>query len=265
MDRSASGSISKRRHVWKSDRGKGLSRVPRKVFSRRGTQFNWEAAIIPSVRGGRRAHPPKNVASLKKINAKELKKAFFSALSYVVDKDRVAMKYDSVDKIDRDLPLVISSEVLDLKSKEFLESLRKILGDLSNVGIQKSSIRAGIGKMRGRRHKKNAGLLLIIGNDEDKKVNGIEVIHSGDLIVSDLASNGARLVMFSEKAVKELEEFREGKVSDGKSKDKKRKDKTESVRKIKSVKLKKKNEKKKINKVKNKKEEDEGKSGEKGE
>ena len=31
MDRSASGLQRKTRHVWKSDRGKGLSRIPRKL------------------------------------------------------------------------------------------------------------------------------------------------------------------------------------------------------------------------------------------
>ncbi|MAH06655.1 50S ribosomal protein L4 [Candidatus Pacearchaeota archaeon] len=258
MDISASGNISKRRHVWKSDRGKGLSRVPRKVFSRRGTQFNWEAAIIPAARGGRRAHPPKNVVSLKKINQRELKKVLFSALSYVADKDEVAKKYDSVDKISRELPLVVSDNVLKLKSKEFIESLRNILGDLVGVGIQKSSVRSGIGKMRGRRHKVTSGLLLVVGSDEDKKVNGVEVVNTKDLIVSDLASNGARLVMFSEKAVKELEDYKEGKSSGENVKVKKKK---ESVRKVKSAKMKSKNVKKKANKIKGK----ESKSGEKGE
>ena len=64
MDRSASGNTSKRRHVWKSDRGKGLARLPRKIFWRRGTQFNWVGAEVASTRGGRRAHPPK-VISMK--------------------------------------------------------------------------------------------------------------------------------------------------------------------------------------------------------
>ena len=72
MNRSASGNIRHRRHVWKTDRGKGLSRIPRKIFWRRGTQFSWQGAIIPFARGGRRAHPPKAVIDLKKINKKEM-------------------------------------------------------------------------------------------------------------------------------------------------------------------------------------------------
>ena len=56
---SASGKIRHRRHVWKSGYGKGISRIPRKIISRRGSQFNWIGAEIASTVGGRRAHPPK--------------------------------------------------------------------------------------------------------------------------------------------------------------------------------------------------------------
>ena len=129
MDRSASGIQRKRRHVWKSDRGRGLSRIPRKVLWRRGTQFSWEGAIIPSARGGRRAHPPKLSANLKKINKKELKKALLSALSYSSSIKELKKKYSSLKnkKIDKDLPIIVEENILNLKTKEFLESLKKQL------------------------------------------------------------------------------------------------------------------------------------------
>jgi len=56
----ASGKIVHRRHVWRSGYGRGMSRIPRKVMSRRGSQFNFVAAEVSSTRGGRRAHPPKS-------------------------------------------------------------------------------------------------------------------------------------------------------------------------------------------------------------
>ena len=40
---------------------------------------------------------------------------------------------------------------------------------------------------------------------EEKKIKGIEVVNSDDLVVTDLAANGARLVIFTENAIKELE------------------------------------------------------------
>ncbi len=207
MNRSASGNIRHKRHSWKSDREKGIPRIPKKIFWRRGTQFSWAGAIIPSVKGGRRAHPPKNKINLKKINKKELRKALLSALSYSSSLDELKKKYTSLQdkKIDIKLPIIIEDKILLLKTKPSLESLNKILGDLKDVAIQKKSVRAGRGKSRGRKYKKNAGLLLVIGKNEKKDIKGIDVVKADKLRVSDLASGGARLTMFTENAIKELE------------------------------------------------------------
>jgi len=48
-------------------------------------------------------------------------------------------------------------------------------------------------------------VLFVIGKDEAKKIKGIEVVKANELLVSDLAANGARLCVFSEEGVKELE------------------------------------------------------------
>jgi len=207
MDRSASGKIRHRRHVWKTDRGRGLSRIPRKVFWRRGTQFSWEGAIVPSTKGGRRAHPPKGSVNLKKINKKELKKALLSALTYSSSVEEIKKKYSSLKdkKIGINLPIVVESKLLKLKTKDFFKSLKKILGELYDIALQKKNKRKGKGKMRGRKYKKNAGLLFVIGKNEEKKIKGIEVVKADQLIVTDLANNGARLSMFTEEAIKDLE------------------------------------------------------------
>jgi len=207
MDRSASGNVTHRRHSWKSDRGRGLSRVPRKIFWRRGTQFSWQGAIIPSVKGGRRAHPPKGSVNLKKINKKEMKKALLSALTYTSSINEIKKKYASLknEKIEIKLPIIIEDKVLGLNTKDFFKFLEKILGNLYGVAIQKKAIRAGKGTRRGRKYKKNAGILFVIGKNNKKKIKGIEVVNSDNLLVSDLASNGARLTIFSEEAITELE------------------------------------------------------------
>ena len=209
MDRSASGSVLHTRHDWKSDRGRGMSRFPKKKMWRRGTQFSWVAAIIPSARGGRRAHPPKVERRERKINKKEERKALLSALSYVCSSQELKKKYSSIEnkKIDFKLPIVIEDKMLRLKEKEFLISLRKILNDIYDIAIQKKSIRAGIGKMRGRKYKQNAGMLFVIGKDEKAKFQGVDIVNANELSVRDLADNGARLTMFSEKAIKDLEKI----------------------------------------------------------
>lgn len=208
MDRSAAGNVRHAKGAWKSVIGRGLSRIPRKKSWRRGTQFSWEGAIVPSTRGGRRAHGPHGNVDLKKINKKEMKKALLSALTYTNSVKELQTKYDSLKnkKIEHELPIIVEDKIISLNTKEFLSSLKNILGSLHDVAIQKKSQRAGIGKLRGRKYKKNAGLLFVIGKDEKKKIQGIDVIRANQLIVTDLANNGARLTMFSEKAVKELEE-----------------------------------------------------------
>jgi len=209
MDRSASGNVLHTRHDWKTDRGRGVSRFPKKTMWRRGTQFSWVGAIIPSVKGGRRAHPPHGEIKFRKINKKELHKAILSALTYVSSADEITKKYHSLEnkKIEIKLPLVVEDKILKLKSKDFFKMLKDVLGNLYGIAVQKKSTRAGIGKMRGRRYRKNAGLLLVIGKEEKMKISGIDVVNANKLKIADLADGGARLTMFTEKAIKELEEF----------------------------------------------------------
>lgn len=207
MNRSASGNVTHKRHSWGSDRGRGMPRIPKKTMWRRGTQFSWIGAIIPSVRGGRRAHPPHGNIPDKKINKKELVKTLLSTLTFISSVDEIKKKYSSLreKKLDIKLPLVVEDKILPLKTKEFFSSLRKILGETYDVAIQKKDVRAGKGKFRGRKYKKNAGALLIIGKQEKAKIQGIDVLNINEFTIEDLASGGARLVLFTEKAIHELE------------------------------------------------------------
>ena len=52
--------LSKRRRKYRGTYGIGQSRTPRKVMTRRGTQFFYVGAFAPQTVGGRRAHPPKS-------------------------------------------------------------------------------------------------------------------------------------------------------------------------------------------------------------
>ncbi len=208
MDSSASGNVKHNRHVWKTDRGKGLSRYPKKRMSDKGANFVWVAAIIPGVRGGRRAFPPKIIRKELKINKREQVLGLLSALAMVANNEQVKKKYSRLADVDFKvkLPLIVDSKILGLKSKAFFEMIKKILGEnVSEIAIQDKKIRAGRGKMRNRPYKRNAGLLLIVGNKEEKKISGIEVVKAQDLKLLDIAGNGARLTMFTEASIKDLE------------------------------------------------------------
>ena len=208
---SASGKIVHRRHVWKSGYGRGQSRVPRKQMSRRGSQFNWVAAEVPNARGGRRAHPPKvlSMMNILKVNKKELKLALFSAISATANEKEIVSKYRRLkDKKVGSLPLIVESKIISLKTKELISSLKKVIGKtLFELALQKKSVRSGKGKLRGRKYKKNAGLLLVTGEKEKLKTTAFDVQNAKNLSVVDLAKGGTgRLTLYTEEAIKYLVE-----------------------------------------------------------
>jgi len=208
---SASGIIQHRRHVWKTHYGHGISRIPRKIMSAKGNRFNWVGAEIASTVGGRRAHPPKvlSMINVKRVNKKEMKIALYSALSATADKNQISKRYQTLEKVDKDVPLIILG--LDkIKIKELLIKIKKLLGNnLYNIAIKKKSVRSGKGKLRGRKYKSNAGLLIVIGKDEKLKTNAFEVVNVKHLGVTDLARGGlGRLTLYTEQAIKDLEELK---------------------------------------------------------
>src|SRR3989344_1108430 len=206
----ARGKIVHRRHVWKTKYGKSLSRTPRKIFSRRGEQFNWEGAEVPNARGGMRAHPPKilSMLKIKRINKKEAKIALISALSATASSEIVRKKYSSLKGEKIEVPAVVDEKLLTLKTKNLLLTLKKILGEkVFDIAVKKKTIRAGKGKMRGRKHRKNAGMLLVMGKGEKIKTNAFDAKGADKLSILDLADGGTgRIVVYTEKAVKDLNE-----------------------------------------------------------
>ena len=131
-----------------------------------------------------------------------------SALAMTASEKEIKKKYSTLSNVQLKfkLPIIIEAKALTVKTGEFFSSLNKMLGDETySVAIQEAKVRAGIGKMRNRTYKKNAGLLLIIGNKEERKISGIDVEKAGDIKLIDLAINGARLVIFTEQAIKDLE------------------------------------------------------------
>ena len=206
---SASGKIKHRRHVWKTHYGQGISRIPRKSVSRRGDRFNWIGAVVPFARGGRRAHPPKilSMINTKRINKKELRIALMSAISATANEKEIVKRYASLKKIEN-APFVVETKLSGLKAKELISSLKKILGkDLFGLALQKKSVRAGKGKLRGRKYKSTAGLLLVVGKDEKLKTSAFDVVDVKSLGVNDLARGGVgRLTIYTEGAIKELGE-----------------------------------------------------------
>jgi len=208
---SASGKLKHHRKVWKSQYGRGMSRVPRKQMSRRGSQFNWVGATAPNTRGGRKVHSPKvlSMISLTRINKKEKQLALISAISATIIPELILGRYDSLNDIKViSPPYIVESKLIGLKSKDLIKSVKDILGEeLFNLALRKKTIRAGRGKLRGRKYKSNLGLLIVIGNDEKFKTKLFEIQKVNKLGVKDLANGGvARLTIYTETAIKDLRE-----------------------------------------------------------
>ena len=211
---SASGVLKHHRHVWKSQYGRGMSRVPRKTMTRKGSQFTWVGATVSNTRGGRRAHPPKAISMMGqgKVNKKELVKAIISAIAATASVKWVQKRYNSLlgkdNKTMPEFPIIVESKLTNLKSKELLVSLKKILGDeLFSISLKKKSVRSGKGKLRGRKYKNNLGLLIVTGNEEKLKSSGIDIVKVKSLSLEDLSKGvPGRLTVYTENAIKELGE-----------------------------------------------------------
>jgi large subunit ribosomal protein L4e len=205
---SASGKIIHRRHVWKSQYGRGMSRIPRKALTNKGSQFNWVGATVPNAVGGRRAHPPKieSMINTNKINKKELKIALASSIASTVNQELVAKRYSRLEKKDLPaLPLVIDSKIT--KVAELISVLKKVLGASFEVALRNKKIRSGKGKMRGRKYKSSAGILFVKGKEDKLSTKRFEVVSVENLSVNSLSKSGlGRLTVYTENAIKELGE-----------------------------------------------------------
>lgn len=208
----ASAELSRRRNDYRGSYGHGISRVPRKIMSRRGTRMNWVAAVAPGTVGGRKAHPPKAEKILtKSMNIKERKKAIRSALAASIDKNLVN---DRNHAVPEGYPFAIVDDFEKIEKTKDVKKALEALGlkeELTRVSVKK--IRAGKGKLRGRKYKVKKGPLIVVRNDcklMESAVNlmGIDIVKI-DRINCELLAPGAvpgRLTLFTESSIKELKD-----------------------------------------------------------
>lgn len=206
----ASAEISRRRHNYRGSYGHGISRVPRKILSRRGTRFNWVGAFAPGTVGGRRAHAPKAEKSFsQKINKREGKKAIRSAIAATIVKDIVK---ERGHKVPDDYPFVLESNIEEISKTKDIKNMLEKLGlkeELVRSSVKK--VRAGKGKGRGRKYKKRVGPLFVVSKEcklskSANNIPGIDIVEVKDINAELLAPGTApgRLTLWSEAAVEKL-------------------------------------------------------------
>ena len=206
-----SSTLSKRRKDYKTSYGKGLSRTPRKVMWRRGTQFGYVGATAPGTVGGRKAHPPKaEKIFTKKINIKERRKAIRSALSATFIIELIRLRNHQIPK---EFPFIIEDKIQSLeKTKDVKNILIKLGFEKELERSEGKIIRAGKGKNRGRKYRKKKGLLIVVSEKckllkSAANIPGIDIVDIKDINTELLApgTHAGRLTLYTESAINKLE------------------------------------------------------------
>jgi len=202
--------LSKKRRKYRGTYGYGTSRTPMKVMWRRGMRFGYEGGFAPMTKGGRMAHPPRSKKT-KKVNKKERLLAIRSALSACALKELVQKRGHVINS---EPPLIVEDSVQEIKQTKEVKQLLENLGlkeELERASEKK--IRAGKGKLRGRKYKKKTGPLIITSescalNKSAKNIPGVQTTTINKLSAEKLAPGGepGRLCVFTLSAIKKLQE-----------------------------------------------------------
>ena len=183
--------------------GRGASHVPR---IKNGSR----AAKVPQAKGGREAHPPVVAKVLvKQINQKEKQKAFRSAIAASVQEELVRKRGHLFEGA---VPVVFEDKFETLSRTQDVISALTAAGVFQDVERAKESrkVRAGRGKMRGRRYKQRKSLLIVTAGSplrSARNLAGVDVVTIDQLNVEHLAPGmqAGRLTVWTESALTRLE------------------------------------------------------------
>lgn len=183
-------------------KGRGVSRVQRLMDSS-------TAAQSPNNVGGRRAHPPKVNKDLGcKINKREMALAKLSALGATSKMDLVRSRGHKFGE-EVTVPVLVKDEFESIKTtKKAIEALKSIgVYDDVQRALDGKQVRAGRGKMRGRRYRIPKSLLVVVSKEcpgarSVKNLPGVDVTTPAGINASMLAPGGdpGRLLLISESA-----------------------------------------------------------------
>jgi large subunit ribosomal protein L4e len=183
--------------------GRGASHVPR---IKNGSR----AAKVPQAKGGREAHPPVVAKVLvKQINQKEKQKAFRSAVAASIQEDLIRSRGHL---FDGKVPLVFEDRFGTLDRTQDVILALTAAGVFKDVERAKESrkVRAGRGKMRGRRYKQRKSLLIVTADTplrSARNLAGVDAVTVDQLNVEHLAPGmqAGRLTVWTESALTRLE------------------------------------------------------------
>lgn len=195
------------RHYRFTMMNKELARISR-IHGKVG-YLNLRARVVPQAVKGRKAHPPKaEKIWSQKINEKERLLAIKSALAAATVIELVRKRGHKADEV----PIIFTDDFENIsRSKDARALLEKIMNkELERCSEKK--IRAGKGKMRGRKYVTKKGPLIIVSKKcgimkAAQNITGVDIVQVSQLNAELLApgTHVGRLAIFTKSSLAELE------------------------------------------------------------
>ncbi len=182
--------------------GRGASHVPRLKNSSR-------AAKVPQAKGGRQAHPPVVAKVLVcKINKKEKDLAMRSAIAATISPELLKNRGHVYEG---EVPVVFEDGFEEIARTGDVISALSAAGVYVDVVRAKESrkVRAGKGKLRGRRYKQRKSLLIVTDSrplTAARNLPGVDAVTVDQLNTELLApgTQAGRLTVWTESAISRL-------------------------------------------------------------
>ncbi|KAL2912342.1 60S ribosomal protein L4B [Polyrhizophydium stewartii] len=192
--------------------GRAVARIPRVNGS--GTHRAGQAAFGNMCRGGRMFAPTKTWRKWQvKVNQNQRRYATASALAASALPSLVLARGHKIEQID-EVPLVVADDVESYaKTKVAVALLKSVKAyvDVEKV-VNSKKLRAGVGKIRNRRHTQRRGPLVIYNEDKGlvkafRNIPGVETANVNSLNILQLAPGGhvGRFVIWTKSAFEKLD------------------------------------------------------------
>lgn len=193
--------------------GRAVARIPRVPGG--GTHRAGQAAFGNMCRGGGMFSPNKTWRRWhRRVNVTQRRHAVASAVAATGLPALVMARGHRIDAVP-ELPLVVDTKLETLRRTREAVQLLRTLGcgaDLDRARESCKKLRAGRGKMRGRKHKGRCGPLVVYAEDRGverafRNLPGVELCHVDALNLLQLAPGGClgRLCLWSAAAFRRLQ------------------------------------------------------------
>lgn len=188
--------------------GYGLARIPREKGRRRGR-------FVTFTVGGRSAHAPTTEKRIhEEINATEKIHAILSGIAATAQPSIVKSRGHRLDKVPQ-IPMIVVDEFAELKRTSEVRRALEKLGLWEDVvrAQEGTRIRAGKGKMRGRRYYTPKSILIVTHKPDNiykaaRNLPGVDITTPENLNILHLAPGmtPGRLTLYTRSAIKALNE-----------------------------------------------------------